>query len=72
MIKRADYFKIKHDIREMCKDTALELCERVGLNEYETNLVIHINKDDTRVSTALNMARAPQKYQKTQSVLLLK
>ena len=52
MIKRADYFKIKHDIREMCKDTVLELCERVGLNEYETNLVIHINKDDTRVSTA--------------------
>lgn len=64
MIKRTDYFKIKHDIREMCKDTVLELCDKVGLNEYETNLVIHINKDDTRVCTALNMGTCTSKISK--------
>lgn len=72
MIKRADYFKIKHEIREMCKDTALELCERVGLNEYETSIVIHINKDDTRVFTALTMGTCTSKISKDSKRVLSK
>lgn len=64
MIKRKDYFDIKHSIKSMCKDNALELCEKVGLTEYETKLIIHINRDSTRVSMAMDMGTCTSKISK--------
>lgn len=64
MIKRKDYFDIKHSIKSMCKDNALELCEKVGLTEYETKLIMHVNRDSTRVHTSLDMGICQSKVSK--------
>lgn len=64
MIKRKDYFEIKHNIKSMCRDNVLELCEAVGLNEYETKLIMHVNRDSTRVSTAMDMGTCTSKISK--------
>lgn len=64
MIKRKDYFDIKHSIKSMCKDNALELCEKVGLTEYETKLIMHVNHDSTRVSMAMDMGTCTSKISK--------
>lgn len=64
MIKRKDYFDIKHSIKSMCKDNALELCEKVGLTEYETKLIMHINRDSTRVCMAMDMGTCTSKISK--------
>lgn len=64
MIKRKDYFEIKHNIKGMCRDNVLELCEAVGLNEYETKLIMHINRDSTRVYTSFDMGICQSKVSK--------
>lgn len=64
MIKRTDYFDIKHNIKSMCKDNVLDLCKNVGLNEYETKLLLHINRDSTRVSMAMDMGTCTSKISK--------
>lgn len=64
MIKRKDYFEIKHNIKTMCRDNVLDLCNKVGLNEYETKLVLHINQDSTRVHTSLDMSVCQSKVSK--------
>ena len=64
MIKRKDYFDIKHSIKGMCRNNVLELCEAVGLNEYETKLIMHINRDSTRVYTAMDMGICQSKVSK--------
>ena len=61
MIKRKDYFDIKHSIKSMCRDNVIDLCNNVGLNEYETKLMLHINKDSTRVYTAMDVGVCPLK-----------
>lgn len=51
---RADeYLKVRRYIKTLCLDSVKEICEAVGLDEFDTNLVIHINKNYTRVYTSL-------------------
>lgn len=64
MIKRKDYFEIKRNIKSMCRDNVIDLCNNVGLNEYETKLIMHINRDSTRVYTAMNMGICQSKVSK--------
>ena len=72
MIKRKDYFNIKHDIKAMCKENVLELCESVGLNEYETKLLLHINRESTRVYIAMDMGTCTSKISKDLRKILTK
>lgn len=72
MIKRKDYFNIKHNIKAMCKENVLELCEAVGLNEYETKLILHVSKDYTRVAMALNLGVCESKISKDLRKILTK
>lgn len=64
MIKRKDYFDIKHNIKSMCRDNVVDLCNNVGLNEYETKLLLHINRDSTRVYTSMDMGVCQSKVSK--------
>ena len=64
MKKRKDYFDIKHSIKSMCRDNVIDLCNNVGLNEYETKLIMHINRDSTRVYTAMDMGICQSKVSK--------
>lgn len=53
---RADeYLKVRQYIKTLCLDNVTEMCERVGLDELDTKLVIHTNKNHTRVYTALDL-----------------
>lgn len=72
MIKRKDYFEIKHNIKSMCRDNVLELCEAVGLNEYETKLMVHMNKDSTRVHTSIDMGTCTSKISKDNKKVITK
>jgi hypothetical protein len=72
MIKRKDYFEIKHSIKSMCKDNALELCEKVGLSDYETKLISHMNKDSTRVRIAMDLGVCESKISKDNKKVITK
>lgn len=64
MIKKKDYFNLKHNIRNMCYASAMDLCKEVGLNEYETRLITHINRDNTRTQMCLDIGCCPSKISK--------
>lgn len=64
MIKRKDYFDLKHNIRNMCINSAKELCNVTGLNDYESKLILHINKDSTRTQMCLDIGCSPSKISK--------
>lgn len=52
---REEYHNIKRHIKSLCIDSVLELSKRVGLNEYETKLLEHINKNDTRTCMSFKL-----------------
>lgn len=54
-MNRTQLFELKSYIRSMCLDSVKELAHNVGLNEYEESLLIHINKNNTRVCTSLDL-----------------
>lgn len=72
MIRRKDYFETKHKIKGMCRDSVIELCNNVGLNEYETKLILHINKDSTRVHTAMDVGTCTSKISKDNKKIMTK
>lgn len=56
----------------MCLDSVKELAHNVGLNEYETSLLIHINKNDTRVHTSISLGVCESKVTKDTRKTFLK
>ena len=50
-----EYLRIRRYIKTLCLDNVKELCEKVGLDEFDTNLVVHTNKDYTRVYTSIEL-----------------
>lgn len=54
-LTKQDFIKIKHQIKSMCLPNLLKLCNEVGLNEYETNLLTCINQDMSRVAISFKL-----------------
>ena len=54
-MNRIDYFKLKKYIKTLCTDSVIDLATNVGLNTYEQSLLLHINKNDTRIHTSLDL-----------------
>lgn len=52
---RMDYFKLKKYIKTLCTDSVIDLATNVGLNPYEQSLLLHINKNNTRIHTSLDL-----------------
>ena len=71
-MNRIQFFELKSYIRSMCLDSVKELAHNVGLNEYETSLLVHINKNDTRVCTSMNLGVCESKVTKDTRKTFLK
>lgn len=50
-----EYLRVRRYIKTLCLDNVIEICERVGLDELDTKLVIQTNKNLMRVHTALDL-----------------
>ena len=63
-MRKDEYLKIRKFMKSICLDNVLEICEVVGLTEYETNLMIHVNKNNTRVYSSLDLGICTSKFSK--------
>ena len=54
-MNRKQYFELKRYIRTLCMDSVIDLATNVGLNSYETTILLHLNKNDTRIHTSLDL-----------------
>lgn len=71
-MNRIQFWNVKRYIRSLCLDSVKELAHHVGLNEYETSLLIHINKNDTRVCTSLDLGFCEAKITRDTRKMFLK
>ena len=55
---------VKKYVISLCKDDVLELSEKVGLNEYDTKLLLSLNRDESRVATCMKFGCCEKKYTK--------
>lgn len=71
-MNRRQYFELKRYIRTLCVDSVIDLATNVGLNSYETTLLLHINKNDTRIHTSLDLGVCESKVTKDSRKIFLK
>ncbi len=64
IINKEDYLKIRKYIRSLCLENIKELCEKTGLNDYETQLIIHTNRNESRVYSAMQLNVCESKISK--------
>ena len=64
IINKTDYLKIRKYLQSLCLDNIKELCTNVGLTEYETNLIIHTNRNETRTYSAMQLGVCESKISK--------
>lgn len=71
-MNRRQYFELKRYIRTLCVDSVIDLATNVGLNSYETTLLLHINKNNTRIHTSLDLGICESKVTKDSRKIFLK
>ena len=54
-MRKDEYLKLRKYIKSLCIDSVIELCDKVGLDDFEKNLIIHLNKNYTRVYTSMTL-----------------
>jgi hypothetical protein len=64
IINKVDYLKIRKYIQSLCLDNIKELSKNVGLTEYETTLIIHTNRNETRTYSAMQLGVCESKVSK--------
>ena len=69
---RNDYFKLKKYIKTLCTDSVIDLATNVGLNTYEKSLLLHINKNDTRIHISLDLGICESKVTKDSRKIFIK
>lgn len=55
MLTKQEFLQIKRKIKSICLPSLLKLCNNVGLNEYEINLLKCINQDMSRVAISFKL-----------------
>ena len=61
---KQEYHIVKNHIKELCIDSVYELANNVGLNEYETKMIVFINKGESRVAISLKLGTCESKVRK--------
>ena len=64
IINKTDYLRIRKYLQSLCLDNIKELCEQTGLTEYETNLIIHTNRNETRTYSSMKLGVCESKVSK--------
>ena len=63
MIRKEDYLKCKHIIKCMSINELERLSEKVGLTDYEEELVISLQQNKSKVGTCMDLCISGTKYQ---------
>jgi hypothetical protein len=59
---KKDYLYTKRYIKSICYNSVVELCKDMHLCDYETNLLLYLNKDYTRTYSSLQLGVSDFKY----------
>lgn len=72
MIKKEDYIKLKKEIKCYCKKHITDLCDTVGLNDLEKNLVMYLYENKTTQKACMDFSISYITYNSTLKTALSK
>lgn len=72
MLAKQEFIKMKKEIKEMCLPNVIDLCEKVGLTEYEKSILICVNQNMSRVATAFKLSSSEWLISTTLRTILTK
>lgn len=59
---KKNYLNTKRYIKHICYNSVVDICKDMNLDEYETNLLLYLNKDYTRTYSSLQLGVSEYKY----------
>lgn len=69
---RQEYVKTKKYIKSLCKNELEDLCEKININEYDKNILLCLNRNDTRISISMEIGSCECKISKDTRRILTK
>lgn len=64
MIDKKTYLTLKKEIKSICRQNVIKLCDDVQLNKEERKLLLSFYDDDSRTSTCMKLC-VSENYYKT-------
>lgn len=61
---KKEYHCTKNYIKSICVDSVREIASNVGLTRYETDMLISVNRGDSRVAIAIRLGACESKVSK--------
>jgi len=72
MIDKRTYLDLKKEIKHMCRQNVLNICDDVQLNEDERKLLLSYYDDSSRLYTCLKLCISENYYKKHLKIILNK
>ena len=61
---KKEYHKIKNYIKSICIDSVYDIANNAGLTKYETDLLVFVNRCDSRVAISIKVGACESKISK--------
>ena len=72
MINKKEYFDLKKEIKCLCRNNVLTLCDEMNLNEEERNLLLYFYDGKSRIQTCIELTMGTTYYSKHMRILFNK
>jgi hypothetical protein len=72
MLDRTEYLNLKKEIKCLCRNNVVALCDEMGLNEEERNLLLYFYDGKSRIETSIDLHVSIEYYSQHMKMLFNK
>lgn len=72
MLDRREYLNLKKEIKSLCRKNVVALCDEMGLNEEERNLLLYFYDGKSRIETSIDLHVSIEYYSQHMKMLFNK
>lgn len=72
MLDKKTYHQTKKNLRCLCRDNLIKLCEEVKLNDYEKDLLLYFYEKKTVVDICMKLHICSDTYTKDMKMIIAK
>lgn len=72
MLDRTEYLNLKKEIKSLCRKNVVALCDEMGLNEEERNLLLYFYDGKSRIETSIDLHVSIEYYSQHMKMLFNK
>ena len=72
MLDKKTYLDLKKEVKCLCRKNIIILCDEMGLNEEERQLLMYFYDGKTKVQTCMDLCISPTYYHNHMKILFTK